>query len=196
MEHLLPMITSIAQKQNEHCGCIWNSDNLALTCCDHKMIQKQNEHPECILNSDNLALTRFDHKHGTEAEWAPWMHVEFWQSCTHRLWLQTWHRSRMSTMDACGILTIKHSHTVITNMVKKWNEHPRWMQNSENQALTCFDHKHGTEGESAPRMHLEFWQLSAHLLWSQTWHRSGISTMDASGILTIKHTHPVVTNMA
>jgi hypothetical protein len=53
----------------------------------------------------------------------------------------------MSTMDACGILTIKHSHTVITNMAQKQNEHHGCMWNSDNQALTSCDHKHGTEAE-------------------------------------------------
>jgi hypothetical protein len=48
---------------------------------------------------------------------------------------------------ACGILTIKHSHTVITNMAQNRNEHHGCMWNSDNQALTYCDHKHGTEAE-------------------------------------------------
>ena len=36
IEHLLPIITDMAQKQNEHHGCMWNADNQALTPCDHK----------------------------------------------------------------------------------------------------------------------------------------------------------------
>jgi len=93
----------------------------------------------------------------------------------------------MSTMDACRILTIKHSLTLITNMAQKQNEHHECMWNSENQALTYYDHKHGTEEEWVPWMHAEFWQSSTHSLWSQTWHRSRMSTMNACGILTIKH---------
>jgi len=156
IKHSHPLIIHVAQKQNEHHGCMWNSDNQPLTCCDHK--------------------------HNTEAEWAPWMHVEFWQSSTHFLWSQIWHRSRMSTMDACGILkikhslpvitkwhrsrmstmnacgilTIKHSLPMITNMAQKQNEHHGCMWNSDNQALTSCDHKHGTEAEWAPWMHAEF----------------------------------------
>jgi len=53
----------------------------------------------------------------------------------------------MSDMDTCEILTIKHSHTVITNMAQKQNEHYGYMWNSDNQALTCCGHKHGTEAE-------------------------------------------------
>jgi len=222
IKHLLAIITNMAQKQNEHHGY--------------------------MQNSDNQALTSFDHKHGTEAEWAPCMHVGFWQSSTHRLWWQTWYRStistmdaceiltikhslalitnmaqkqnehhewckmltikhlhplitnitqsRMSTMDACRILTIKHSHTVITNMAQKQNEHHRHMHNSDNQALTCFDHKHDIEAEWAPCMHMGFWQSNTHLLWSQTWHRSRMSTMHACAILTIKHSLALITNIA
>jgi hypothetical protein len=143
IKHSLAVITNMAQKQNECHGCMWNSNNQALTYCDHK--------------------------HNTEAEWAPWMHVKFWQSSTHFLWSQTWHRSRIRTVDACGILIIKHSLAVIRNMAQKQNVH--WM-------------------------HVEFWQSSTHTLWSQTWHRSRMSAMDACGILTIMHSHPVNTNMA
>ena len=50
-------------------------------------------------------------------------------------------------MNACEILTIKHSHTMITNMAQKQNEHHGYMQNSDNEALTRCDHKHGTEAE-------------------------------------------------
>jgi len=158
--------------------------------------QKQNEHHGCMWNSDNQALTSFDHKHGTEAEWAPWVHVEFWQSSTHILWSQTWHRSRMGTMDACGILNIKHSQALITNMAQKQNEHHGCMWNSDNQALTYCDHKHSTEAEWAPWMHVEFWQSGTHRLWLQTWHSSRMSTIDACGIQTMKHSHTVITNMA
>jgi len=160
------------------------------------MPQKQNEHHGCMWNSDNQALTCFDHICSTEAPWAPWMHMEFWKSSTHSLWWQTWHRYRMSTMDACGILKIKHSLPVITNMEHKHNDHPACMWNADNQALTCFDHEHGTEAEWAPWMHVEFWQSSTHILWSQTCHRSRMSTIDACGILTIKHSHPLITNIA
>jgi len=136
VKHSLPVITNMAQKQNEHHGCMWNSDNQALTCCHHK--------------------------HGTEAEWASWTHVEFWQSSIHILWLQTWHRSRMSTMDACGILIIKHSHTMITNMAQKQNEHHECMWNIDNRTLTSCNHKHDTEAEQEPSMHVEYRQSSTH----------------------------------
>jgi hypothetical protein len=53
----------------------------------------------------------------------------------------------MSTIDACEILTIKYSHTVITNMAQHQNKHHACMWNSDNQALTPCDHKHGTELE-------------------------------------------------
>ena len=54
----------------------------------------------------------------------------------------------MSTIDdACGILKIKHSHTVVTNVTQKQNEHCGCMWNSDNQALTNFDHKHDTDAE-------------------------------------------------
>jgi hypothetical protein len=62
----------------------------------------------------------------------------------------------MSTMDPCGILTIKHSHTVISNMAQKQNEHHGFMWNIDNQALTSCHHKHSTEAESGPWMHVEF----------------------------------------
>jgi hypothetical protein len=65
----------------------------------------------------------------------------------HSLAVTNMAQKGMSTMDACGILKIKHSHTVITNMAQKQNEHHGCMQNSDNQALTSFDHKHGTEAE-------------------------------------------------
>ena len=32
----LAVIRNMAQKQNEHHGCMWKYDNQALTCCDHK----------------------------------------------------------------------------------------------------------------------------------------------------------------
>jgi len=168
------------------------------------------------------ALTYCDHKHGTEAEWAPWMHAEFWQSSTHSLWSWTSHRSRMSTMDACKIMTIKHLHSLTTNMAQKLNKHDGCMLKSDNQvltpfdhkhdteaewalwmhvitdneALTSFDHKHGKEAEWAPWMNVEFWKSSTHLLWSQTWHRSRVSTVDVCRILTMKHSHTMITNMA
>jgi hypothetical protein len=47
----------------------------------------------------------------------------------------------------CRILKIKHSLAVITNMAHKQNEHHGCMWNSENQALTSFHHKHGTEAD-------------------------------------------------
>jgi len=50
-------------------------------------------------------------------------------------------------MDACGNLTMKHSLAVIINMAQKQNEHHGCMWNSENDALTRFNHKHGTEAE-------------------------------------------------
>jgi len=50
-------------------------------------------------------------------------------------------------MDTCKILTIKHSLAVITNMAQKQNEHCGYMWNSDNQALTSSDYKHGTEAE-------------------------------------------------
>ena len=53
----------------------------------------------------------------------------------------------MSTMDRCKILKIKHSLTVIRNTVQKQNEHHECMWNSDNQALTYCDHRHGTEAE-------------------------------------------------
>jgi len=62
----------------------------------------------------------------------------------------------MSTMDACGILTIKHSQALTTNMTQKQNEHHGYMWNSDNQALTYYDRKHGTEAESAPWMRVTF----------------------------------------
>jgi len=71
MEHLLPMITSMAQKQNEHLGCMWNSDNQALTSFDHKHGTEAEWAPWMQGEFDNQALTCFDYKHGTEAEWAP-----------------------------------------------------------------------------------------------------------------------------
>ena len=156
MEDLPPVITSMRQKQNEHmdeCGILTIKNLLPVIT---NIAQKQNEHHGCMWNSDNQALTSCDHKHGTEAEWAPWMHVEFWQSSTHSLWSHTWHRSRMSTMDACGILTIKHSLAVITNTAQKQNEPHGCMWNPDNQVLTSFDHKHGTEAEWAPWTHVEF----------------------------------------
>jgi len=299
----LPVVTNMMQKQNEHYGCMWNCDNQALTSYDHKtwhrsimsmmdacriltikhslafitnMTQKHNEHHVSMWDSDNQALTSCDHNHGTETEWALCMHVEFWQSSTHILWSQTWHRSKVSTRNACGnltikhslalitnmaqkqnehmhacgiltikhslalitniaqkqnehhaciwnsdnqaltccnhkhgteakwapcmhacrILTIRHSQALITNMAQKQNEHHRYMQNSDNQALTRFDHKYGIEAEWAPCMHMGFWQSSTHLLWSQTWHRSRMSTTDACRILTIKHSLALITNMA
>jgi hypothetical protein len=53
----------------------------------------------------------------------------------------------MSTIDACGILTIKHSLAVITNMAQKHGEYCGWMWNSDNLVLTFCDDKHGTEVE-------------------------------------------------
>jgi len=50
-------------------------------------------------------------------------------------------------MDECGILTIKNLLPVITNIAQKQNEHHGCMWNSDNQALTSCDHKHGTEAE-------------------------------------------------
>jgi len=149
----------------------------------------------CMWNSHNQALTSCDYKHGTEAEWVPQMDVEFWQWGTHFLGSQTWHRSRMNTMDACGILTIKHWHPVITNMAQKQNEHHGCMWNPHNQTLTYCDHKNMAQAEWAPWMYVEFWQSSTHMLWSQTWHRIRVSTMDACGILTIRHSLPVIINM-
>jgi len=172
-----------------------------------------------MCNSNNQALTCFDHKHCTEVEWALWMDVISWQSSTHFLWSQMWHRNRMSTMDACEILTIKHSLAVITNMVQKQNEHHRiltikhslalirnmaekqnehhaCMWHSDNQALTFCDHKHCTETEWALWVHVISWQSSTHFLWSQSLQRNRMSTMDACGILKTKHVLPVITNMA
>ena len=68
IKYSLPVVTNMAQKQNEHCGCMWNSDNKHSQALITNMAQKQNEHHGCMWNSDNQALTRFDHKHGTEAE--------------------------------------------------------------------------------------------------------------------------------
>jgi len=76
IKHSQALITNMVQKQNEHHehhGCIWNSDNQALTSFDHKcgteaMAQKQNEQHGYIWTSDNEALTCCDHKHDTEAE--------------------------------------------------------------------------------------------------------------------------------
>jgi hypothetical protein len=56
----------------------------------------------------------------------------------------------MSTMDECGILKIKHSLAMITNMAQKQSEHCGCMQNSDNEALTYYDHKYGTKAELAP----------------------------------------------
>jgi len=124
IKHLLPVVINRAQKHNEHHGYMWNSHNQVLTSCSHI--------------------------HGTEAKWAPWMHVEFWQSGTHILCSQTWHRSRMSTIHASEILTIKHSLAIITNVTQKQNEHHRCMWNSDNQSLTSFDYIYGTEVEWTP----------------------------------------------
>jgi len=176
------------------CGILTIKHSHPLTI---NMAQKQNEHHGCMWNSDNQTLTSFDYKHDTEAEWASWIHVEFWQSSTHILWSQTWHRSRISTLDACDILIIKHSLPVITNIAQKQNEHHGCMWNSDNQALTSCNHKHSscTETEWAPWMHVEFWKPNTHLLWSQI-HRSTVSTVDWCGILTILYSLPVITNMA
>ena len=223
IKHLQALITNTAQKQNEHCRCMWNCNNQALTSYDHKMwhrsimsimdaseiltikhslpvvtnmAQKHSEHHGYMWNSDNQVHTSCSHKHDTEAEWASCMHVEFWQSSTHILCLQIWHRSRMSTMHASEILTIKHSHPVFTNMAQKQNEHHRCMWTSDNQALTRFDYKHGTEAEWASCMHMGFWQSRTHLLWSQTWHRSRMSIIHACDILTIKYWLSVITDIA
>jgi len=163
------MITNTAQKQNQHHGCMWKSDN--------------------------QTLTGFDYKHDTETESAPWIHVEFWQSSTHILWLQTWHRSRMSTMDGCDILTIKHSLPVITNIPQKQNEEHACMWYPDNQAPTSCNHKHCTAIEWAPWMHVEYWKPSTHLLWSQIKHRSTVNIVHRCRILTILYSLPVITNM-
>jgi len=193
IKHSLALITNMAQKQNEHCESMWSSDNQALTSCDHK--------------------------HGTEAEWAPWTHVEFWQSSTHFLWPQKWHRSRMSTMDTCGILTIKHSLSLIRNMAQKQNEYCGCMWNSDNQILTSCDYRSKMSTVDAcgiltithslaliknmaqkQNEHCGcMWNSdnqSTHILWSPTWHKSRMRTVDACGILTIKHSLAVITNMA
>ena len=100
-----------------------------------------------------LDMLHCDHKYGTEAEWAPWIHVIFWQSSTHILWPQTWHRSRMSTMDASdnqALTPCDHKYGTET----EWTP---WMHvEFRNQALTSCDHKYGTEAEWAPWMHVEF----------------------------------------
>ena len=36
IKHSLAMNTNMAQKQNEHHGCMWNSDNQALTSSGYK----------------------------------------------------------------------------------------------------------------------------------------------------------------
>jgi hypothetical protein len=53
----------------------------------------------------------------------------------------------MSTMDACGIVTIKHSQAMTTKHGTEamHNEHDGCTWKSDNQALTRFDHEHGTE---------------------------------------------------
>ena len=48
-------------------------------------------------------------------------------------------------IDGCGNLTIKHSHPVLTNIEWKQNSQNGWIWNSDNQALTYCNHKHGTE---------------------------------------------------
>ena len=70
IKYSLPVVTNMAQKQNENCGCMWNSDNKHSQTLITNMAQKQkqNEHPGCMRNFDNQALTYCDHKHGTEAE--------------------------------------------------------------------------------------------------------------------------------
>jgi len=145
IKHSHTVITDMAQKQNEHYGCMWYSDNQALTSCDYKhcteagwalwmhMIswqssthflwsQKLNEHHGCMWDFENQVLTFCDHKYGTEAQWVLWMDVEFWQCCTHFLWSQAWHRSRMRTV---------------------------WVWKSDNEVLTNCDYKHDIDIECA-----------------------------------------------
>ena len=58
-------------------------------------------------------------------------------------------------MDGYGNLTIKDSHTIITHMTQKQNSQNGLMWKSDNQALTCCNHKHGTEAEQSKWIDVE-----------------------------------------